>query len=86
MSVDTTRAENIIEEGGQALEQVAQTITDATDGDAAVKENDQDVIDEENVNELDQARSDESEVEDESALEDTDMDKDTIVKQGNKVW
>ena len=84
-SADIIQRNNNINQDDTGLEHTSQSIKDAPNSDVA-KENEEDVIiDEDNINELDLARSHKSEIEDESAVNDDDIDEESAVKQGDKV-
>lgn len=86
-SADIIKPENRIEESGQPSEHLSQSVKDVPNFDVDAKESNEEdeIVEEENINELDQTRSDESEIQDESSLKDDQADEEIVVKEGNKV-
>ena len=85
-SADIIHRNNNINQGDTNLEHISPSIKNIPNSDAA-KENEKDVIvDEDNINELDIVGSEESKIEDESAVKDDDIDEESAIEQGDKVY
>ena len=85
-SADIIHRNNNINQGDTNLEHISPSIKNIPNSDAA-KENEKDVIvDEDNINELDIVGSEESKIEDESAVKDDDIDEESAIKQGDQVY